>query len=84
METETIQGETIQGNRCNCNACCFCLDIQVGDIVERRGDDGRIYEYEVSEITEHGQTMYIGADNAVPEFEYIMADDCIVKIRNNR
>ena len=70
--------------KCDCGICCACLDIKKGDYVERVGDDGKYYEYEVSDISEDGKTMDIGTDNAYPEFAFIMADDCIVTKRNDR
>lgn len=59
----------------------FEMGLKIGSIVKRRGEDNKMYEYEVSDIDADGECITIESDNAYPEWVYIMADDCeIIKL----
>lgn len=59
----------------------FEMGLKIGSIVKRRGDDNKMYEYEVSDIDPDGECITIESDIAYPEWIYIMADDCeIIKL----
>lgn len=66
-------------NRCakKCGWCAYCQGMDVGDIVSRYGDDGKQYDYEITNIDLDGECIDIENDDAFPTFLYIMADDCI-------
>lgn len=66
-------------NRCKdkCGWCAYCRGMDVGDIVSRRGDDGKQYNYEIVSIDVDGEGIDIENEDAFPTYVYIMPDDCI-------
>ena len=66
-------------NKCKerCGWCAYCQGMDIGDTVSRYGDDGKLYDYEITDIDTDGQCIEIENDEAYPRYVYIMADDCI-------